>query len=355
MPEHGTILVTGGAGFIGSTLIKQVLHETQSRIVNVDKLTYAGNLETLAEIVASPRYRFDQLDICDGRTLRHVFQETQPDAVMHLAAESHVDRSIDVPADFIQTNIVGTSVLLDVVRDYLKGVAPGKRSAFRFHHVSTDEVYGSLGSQGQFTETSSYQPNSPYAASKASADHLVRAWHKTYGLPVLITNCGNNYGPYQYPEKLIPLMILNALEERPLPVYGDGKNRRDWIHVEDHCRALRRVLDAGTVGETYLIGAECELTNLDLVQRLCRLLDELQPRRAGKSYQDLISFVEDRPGHDRRYALDPARLRRELGWTPRESADSGLRITVQWYLANRDWCRRVMQGRYGGERLGVRL
>jgi len=274
---------------------------------------------------------------------------------MHLAAESHVDRSIDVPVDFIQTNIVGTSVLLDVVRDYLKAVAPLKRSAFRFHHISTDEVYGSLGDQGHFTETSPYQPNSPYAASKASADHLVRVWHKTYGLPVLITNCGNNYGPYQYPEKLIPLMILNALEERPLPVYGDGKNVRDWIYVEDHCRALRRVFDAGAVGETYLIGAECELTNLDLVQRLCRLLDELQPRHAGKRYQDLIDYVEDRPGHDRRYSLDPAKLRHELGWTPRESADSGLRITVQWYLANRDWCRRVMQGRYAGERLGVRL
>jgi dTDP-glucose 4,6-dehydratase len=354
MTSRGTILVTGGAGFIGSTLIRQLLRETETRIINVDKLTYAGNPELPAEVTSSPRYRFERLDICDGRALRRAFQEHQPDAVMHLAAESHVDRSIDGPSDFIQTNIVGTSVLLEVAHDYLKGVAPAKRGVFRFLHISTDEVYGSLDAQGRFTEVSPYRPNSPYAASKASADHLVRAWHKTYGLPVLITNCGNNYGPWQFPEKLIPLMLMSALEERPLPVYGDGGNVRDWIHVEDHCRALRRVLEAGADGETYLVGAQCELSNLDLVQRLCDLLDELQPRRSGKGYRDLISFVTDRPGHDRRYALDPGKLQCDLGWAPNETIDSGLRKTVQWYLANRDWCRRVMLGRYGGERLGIR-
>lgn len=350
-----TILVTGGAGFIGSTLIKQLLQESDCLVVNVDKLTYAGNLESLASASSSARYRFEHADIKDYRAMRRLFHQHQPDAVMHLAAESHVDRSIDGPAEFIETNIVGTSVLLEVAREYLRSVSPAKREAFRFHHISTDEVHGSLGPQEYFTETSPYRPNSPYAASKAAADHLVRAWHKTYGLPVVITNCGNNYGPFQYPEKLIPLMILNALEEKPLPVYGNGQNEREWIYVEDHCLALRRVLAAGAIGETYLIGADACLTNLQLIDKLCGLLDELHPRRSGGSHRNLVSFVDDRRGHDRRYALDTSKIRHALGWSPRETFDIGLRKTVQWYIENRDWCRRVTEGFYGGERLGRRL
>jgi dTDP-glucose 4,6-dehydratase len=355
MTFHNTILVTGGAGFIGSTLIKQLLQQSGCRIVNVDKLTYAGNLESLESVSASVNYRFERADIKDHSTMRRLFQQHQPDAVMHLAAESHVDRSIDGPAEFIQTNIVGTSVLLEVAREYLRTMSVKKRDAFRFHHISTDEVYGSLGSNELFTETSPYRPNSPYSASKAAADHLVRAWHETYELPVIITNCGNNYGPYQYPEKLIPLMILNALEEKPLPVYGDGLNMRDWIYVEDHCQALRRVLAAGEIGETYLIGADTCLSNLELLDKLCQLLDELHPRRSGGSHRDLITFVHDRSGHDRRYALDTRKIRRELDWRPSEAIDAGLRKTVVWFMANREWCRRVTEGFYGRERLGNRL
>lgn len=353
MTARNTILVTGGAGFIGSTLIKQLLQQSDCIVINVDKLTYAGNLESLESVSASARYRFEHADIKDYATMRRVFQQYQPDAVMHLAAESHVDRSIDGPSEFIQTNIVGTSVLLEVVRDYLKSAAPpGKRKGFRFHHISTDEVYGSLGPNEYFSESSPYRPNSPYSASKAAADHLVRAWHETYELPVIITNCGNNYGPYQYPEKLIPLMILNALEEKPLPVYGDGQNMRDWIYVEDHCLALRQVLEAGEIGETYLIGADTCLSNLELLEKLCRLLDELHPRGSGASHRDLITFVDDRSGHDRRYALDTQKIRCELEWRPRETIEGGLRKSVMWYMANQEWCRRVTEGFYRRERLG---
>jgi dTDP-glucose 4,6-dehydratase len=356
MAFQKTILVTGGAGFIGSTLIKQLLQRPDCQVVNVDKLTYAGNLESLESVSASARYRFEHADIKDYATMRRLFQHHQPDAVMHLAAESHVDRSIDGPGEFIQTNIVGTSVLLEVAREYLGNVAPpSKRNGFRFHHISTDEVYGSLGPNEYFTEGSPYRPNSPYSASKAAADHLVRAWHETYGLPVIITNCGNNYGPYQYPEKLIPLMILNALEEKPLPVYGDGQNMRDWIYVEDHCCALRRVLEAGEIGETYLIGADTCVSNLQLLDKLCGLLDELHPRHSGSNHRDLITFVDDRSGHDRRYALDARKIRDGLDWYPRETIDEGLRKTVKWYAANREWCRRVTEGFYGRERLGKRL
>jgi dTDP-glucose 4,6-dehydratase len=354
MTEDRTLLVTGGAGFIGSTLVKQLIRETECRVVNVDKLTYAGNLESLESASTSPRYSFERADITDIGAMRRLFAHHQPDAVMHLAAESHVDRSIDGPTEFIQTNIVGTSVLLEVTRDYLKKLPLAKRGTFRFHHISTDEVYGSAAPNESFSESSSYRPNSPYAASKAAADHLVRAWHETYELPVVITNCGNNYGPYQYPEKLIPLMILNALEGKRLPVYGDGRNMRDWIHVEDHCRALRRVLAAGRIGATYLIGANTCLTNLDLLDKLCRILDELHPRRDGSGHSDLIGFVEDRSGHDRRYALDTRRIDQELEWHPQETIDAGLRKTVQWYLENREWCRRVTDGVYARERLGRR-
>jgi dTDP-glucose 4,6-dehydratase len=346
-------MVTGGAGFIGSTLIKQLLRDTGDAVVNVDNLTYAGNLDSLTDISNSPRYRFERADICDLATMRSLFARYRPGAVMHLAAESHVDRSIDGPAAFIQTNIVGTSVLLEAAREYWKDMPSASRDRFRLVHVSTDEVYGSIDGEERFTEASPYRPTSPYAASKASADHLARAWQKTYGLPVLITNCGNNYGPFQFPEKLIPLMLFSAIEEKPLPVYGDGQNVRDWIFVEDHCAALCRVLEKGSVGETYLIGADSRVNNLQLVEMLCQLLDELVPRRDGKRYRELISFVEDRPGHDRRYALDPQKVQRELDWRPTESFSSGLRKTVQWYLNNRDWCNRVMGDRYRGGRLGL--
>ena len=351
-----TILVTGGAGFIGSALVRHIVRATRDRVVNLDKLTYAGNLESLAEAAASPRHVLEQIDICDRREVERVFRAQQPDLVIHLAAESHVDRSIDGPAVFIETNVVGTHVLLDVAREYWKGL-PGARSAgFRFHHVSTDEVYGDLADGGgRFTESSPYAPSSPYSASKASADHLARAWRRTYGLPVIITNCSNNYGPYQFPEKLIPLMILNALEGRPLPVYGRGDQVRDWLHVEDHARALYKTATEGVPGETYNIGGGNEHRNLDVVQALCDLLEELapgKPARVGR-YRDLISFVQDRPGHDRRYAIDAGKIERELGWTPVESFETGLRKTVQWYLENTRWCERVQDGSYRRERLGL--
>jgi dTDP-glucose 4,6-dehydratase len=355
MNNRQTILVTGGAGFIGSALIRQFLSETDAHIVNVDKLTYAGNLETLASVAHLERYSFEQVDVSDDAAMHRLFQRYAPDAVMHLAAESHVDRSIDGPADFIRTNIVGTAVLLEVARNYLKVKGRDKRDVFRFFHVSTDEVYGSVRDGERFTESSPHRPNSPYAASKASADHLVRAWHRTYNLPVIITNCGNNYGPFQFPEKLVPLMIATALAEKPLPVYGDGQNVRDWIYVGDHCTALRQVLAKGRVGETYLIGANSPVTNLDLVHRLCSLLDERQPRHNGKRYAELISFVSDRPGHDHGYALNTEKVVREIGWRPAESLDSGLRKTVDWYLQNQRWYEGLMRSRYRGERLGTQL
>ncbi len=350
------ILVTGGAGFIGSAVIRHLIRDTGHSVVNIDKLTYAGNLESLAEVSASPRYAFEQLDICDGEAMARAFADHRPDAVMHLAAESHVDRSIDGPADFIQTNIVGTYTLLEAARSHWNGLPQEARAAFRFHHISTDEVYGDLdGTDALFTEATPYAPSSPYSASKASSDHLVRAWQRTYGLPALITNCSNNYGPYHFPEKLIPHMILNALSGKPLPVYGDGAQIRDWLFVEDHARALVEVVTRGQVGETYNIGGHNEKRNLEVVETLCDLLDELAPQKPQgvARYRDLITFVKDRPGHDLRYAIDAAKIQRELGWVPQETFESGIRKTVQWYLDNREWWQRVLDGRYQCQRLGL--
>jgi len=351
-----TLLVTGGAGFIGSALVRHLLSRTDWAVVNLDKLTYAGNLESLPGAEGHSRYRFERVDICDRPEVERVFREHRPDAVIHLAAESHVDRSIDGPAEFVRTNLVGTSVLLEVARGYWNELEGEAREGFRFHHVSTDEVYGDLGTGGGFfTEETPYRPSSPYSASKAGSDHLVRAWHRTYGLPVLVTNCSNNYGPYQFPEKLIPLMILNARAGRPLPVYGRGDQVRDWLYVEDHVRALLRVLEAGRVGETYNIGGHNEKTNLEVVRCICAILEEKAPDKpAGVArYADLVTHVADRPGHDLRYAIDAGRIERELGWRPEETFESGLAKTVQWYLENGEWCRRVLDGSYRGERLGV--
>ena len=349
------ILITGGAGFIGSAVVRHIIRHTADSVINVDKLTYAGNLESLAETAADERYRFEQVDICNRAELDRIFAEYQPDAVMHLAAESHVDRSIDGPAAFIETNIVGTYTLLEAARAYWQQMPSEKQAAFRFHHISTDEVYGDLhGSEDLFTETTPYAPSSPYSASKASSDHLVRAWMRTYGLPTLITNCSNNYGPYHFPEKLIPLMILNALAGKPLPVYGNGQQIRDWLFVEDHARALYTVLTQGRAGETYNIGGHNEQTNLDVVRTICTLLEEMQPEKpAGVArYEDLITFVRDRPGHDVRYAIDAAKIGRELGWQPQETFASGIRKTVAWYLENRRWWQNVLDGSYRLERLG---
>jgi dTDP-glucose 4,6-dehydratase len=393
-------LITGGAGFIGSAVIRFLIQETDHQVLNLDKLTYAGNLESLASVSSNERYQFVQGDVCDRDLVSKLFADFQPDVVMHLAAESHVDRSIDGPAEFIQTNIVGTSVMLECVREYWRDLpsledgmdrrallamtsGPAKES-FRFHHISTDEVYGSLDDAGLFTEETAYDPSSPYSASKASSDHLVRAWHRTYGLPVLITNCSNNYGPYQFPEKLIPLMILNALEGKPLPIYGNGQQIRDWLHVEDHARALYKVVTEGQIGETYNIGGHNEKTNLEVVHTLCELLDELVPPsgsprdfvarddnstsslRGGKadetirtpkahkrSYKDLITYVADRPGHDQRYAIDASKIQKDLGWVPAETFETGLRKTVEWYLDNTTWCQHVQDGSYKRQRLGV--
>jgi len=351
-----TLLVTGGAGFIGSAVIRHLIAATEHRVVNVDCLTYAGNLDSLAAVADHPRYHFEPVDIRDAAAVQRLFAQYRPDGIMHLAAESHVDRSIDGPAEFIQTNVVGTYTLLEAARAYWNALTGAQKSAFRFHHISTDEVYGSLGATGLFTETTCYQPNSPYSASKAASDHLVRAWHHTYGLPVVTTNCSNNYGPYHFPEKLIPLMILNALEGKPLPVYGDGGQIRDWLYVEDHARALVLVWQKGRVGETYNIGGHNEQKNLDVVQLLCDLLETLHPQKpAGvQRYRDLITFVADRPGHDQRYAIDAGKIQRELGWTPQETFASGLHKTVRWYLDNEAWWRRVRDGSYRGERLGLR-
>jgi dTDP-glucose 4,6-dehydratase len=347
------VLITGGAGFIGSAVVRHYITETDATVVNVDKLTYAGNLDSVAEVSASPHYHFEKVDICDAGELQRLFGHYQPDAVMHLAAESHVDRSIDGPAQFIETNIVGTYTLLEGARHYWQNLSSEAQADFRFHHISTDEVYGSLGPDGYFTEETPYQPNSPYSASKAASDHLVRAWHHTYGLPVVTTNCSNNYGPYHFPEKLIPLVIIKALRGEPLPVYGKGDNIRDWLYVEDHARALRLVLEKGRPGETYNIGGHNERTNLQVVETICSHLDELLPDSHNVPHANLIKFVPDRPGHDKRYAIDAGKLERELGWRPAETFESGLRKTVKWYLDNRTWWERVLSGAYQGERLGL--
>lgn len=348
------ILVTGGAGFIGSAVIRHALRTSQDEIINVDKLTYAGNLESLRDVENNPHYKFEKADIANREHMRSILNRYQPDAVMHLAAESHVDRSIDGPGDFIQTNIVGTYALLEETRAYFASLTPERQARFRFHHISTDEVFGTLGDKGYFTETTPYQPNSPYSASKAASDHLVRAWHHTFKLPVVTTNCSNNYGPYQFPEKLIPVMILNALENKPLPVYGNGANIRDWLYVEDHAEALLLVLKNGKLGETYNIGGHNEQKNLDVVHVICDLLDELSPTSDGRTRRQLITFVKDRPGHDLRYAIDASKISKELGFKPKETFQSGLKKTVKWYLENRDgWCRRVQDGSYRRERLGL--
>lgn len=349
------ILVTGGAGFIGSAVIRHLIQNTQDSVVNVDKLTYAGNLESLANVSDSDRYIFERMDICDCQGLEKIFAQYKPEVVMHLAAESHVDRSIDNAADFMQTNVMGTFSLLSAALNYWKTLDGQRKSGFRFHHISTDEVYGDLGETGAlFTENSSYAPSSPYSASKASSDHLVRAWQRTYGLPTLITNCSNNYGPYQFPEKLIPLMILNALEGKKLPVYGDGNQIRDWLYVDDHVDALMTVANKGQVGETYNIGGHNEVRNIDVVKLICETLDELVPSKPHgiSKYADLITFVSDRPGHDKRYAIDATKIKNDLGWTPKRVFKSGIRETVIWYLNNLDWCRRIQDGSYQRERLG---
>ena len=353
-----TLLITGGAGFIGSNLVHHALAHTADHLVVVDKLTYAGSLVNLEIPLKDPRVTFVRADIADRVAMTRVFEETRPDAVLNLAAETHVDRSIDSPHAFIDTNIVGTFVLLETARRSLAGRDAAAREAFRFLHVSTDEVYGTLGSSGLFSEETPYAPNSPYAASKASADHLVRAYSHTYGLPVLITNCSNNYGPFQFPEKLIPLTILNALEGKPLPIYGDGGNVRDWLHVEDHCAGLLRVLERGRVGEKYNVGGGNERTNLEIVDHLCDVLELVAPARsnpalAGRSYRDLKTFVPDRPGHDRRYAIDATKIRRDLGWLPTHTFEEGLAATARWYVDHRDWCAQVQQGRYDRQRLGL--
>ncbi|GAB3030493.1 dTDP-glucose 4,6-dehydratase [Oleiagrimonas citrea] len=346
-----TLLVTGGAGFIGGNFVLQAVADGL-RVVNLDKLTYAGNPETLASLQGNDAHVFVQGDIGDRELLPRLLREHRPDAIVNFAAESHVDRSIDGPAEFVQTNVVGTLALLEAARDYWRELEGDARNAFRFLHVSTDEVYGSLGDTGKFTETTPYAPNSPYSASKASSDHLVRAFHHTYGLPVLTTNCSNNYGPYQFPEKLIPLILHKALAGESLPVYGDGRNVRDWLYVGDHCAAIRRVLDAGRVGETYNVGGNAERENIVVVKTLCALLDEHQPLADGRKREELITFVTDRPGHDRRYAIDASKLENELGWTPSESFDSGMRRTVDWYMEHQDWVRHVLDGSYRMQRLG---
>lgn len=379
------ILVTGGAGFIGSAVVRHLINDTQHNVINLDKLTYAGNLESLAAVSNSPRYAFEHVDICNAKEIARVFSEHQPDIVMHLAAESHVDRSIDGPGEFIQTNIVGTYTLLEQARAYWNSLKGDKKARFKFHHISTDEVYGDLphpeDESGEFLvvsdelkaddsklntqhstlplflETTAYAPSSPYSASKAGSDHLVRAWHRTYGLPTLITNCSNNYGPYHFPEKLIPLVILNALEGKPLPIYGKGNQIRDWLYVEDHARALVVVATQGKLGETYNIGGHNEKQNIEVVKTICQILDELAPIKHSKlniqNYESLMTFVKDRPGHDMRYAIDASKIQRELGWTPQETFETGIRKTVQWYLNNLDWCQRVQDGSYQRQRLGA--
>jgi dTDP-glucose 4,6-dehydratase len=349
-----TIFVTGGAGFIGSALVRYLINETEHNVINFDKLTYAGNLESLASIDSSDRYTFIQGDICDRKILDDVFKQHQPDYIMHLAAESHVDRSIDGPGEFIQTNITGTYEILEAARSYFLSLDEVKKSTFRFHHISTDEVYGDLGETGLFTEETPYEPSSPYSASKAASDHLVRAWYRTYGLPVVVTNCSNNYGPYHFPEKLIPLIILNALEGKSLPVYGDGKQVRDWLYVEDHARALYKVVSEGTIGETYNIGGFNEKQNIEVVTTICNHLNDLiSDKPDGVSdFNQLVTFVKDRPGHDVRYAIDANKINKELGWYPEETFESGIKKTIEWYLSETEWCKHVQDGSYQRERLG---
>lgn len=348
------ILVTGGAGFIGSAVCRHLIGNGVERLVNVDKLTYAGNLESLRAAGNSPSYTFRKADICDEQSMLDIMRTERIDSIMHLAAESHVDRSIDGPAAFVETNVVGTFRLLNAALTYWRELSGEGQDRFRFHHVSTDEVFGDLPfDSGIFTEDTPYAPSSPYSASKAASDHFVRAWHETYGLPVVLSNCSNNYGPYHFPEKLIPLVILNALDEMPLPVYGNGANIRDWLYVEDHARALELVVKKGAVGESYNIGGRAERTNLDVVQTICGILDGKRPRKGGKSYRELINFVTDRPGHDRRYAIDPSKIERELGWRASETFETGLERTIDWYLANEWWWQPLRKGRYGGARLGL--
>jgi dTDP-glucose 4,6-dehydratase len=353
-----TIFVTGGAGFIGSALIRFLIKETTHNVVNIDKLTYAGNLESLTSIKDSKRYNFEHVDITDKAKLFKLFIKYKPDFVMHLAAESHVDRSIDGPGEFINTNVFGTFSLLEASREYYKKIDSVKAASFRFHHISTDEVYGDLGKTGLFTETSSYEPSSPYSASKAASDHLVRAWYRTYGLPVVLTNCSNNYGPFHFPEKLIPLIILNALDGKPLPIYGDGNQIRDWLFVDDHARALYKVVSDGLIGATYNIGGFNEKKNIEVVNIICDLLEELVPNNSqslhsgGSGFKSLIKFVKDRPGHDTRYAIDASKIKKDLGWYPKETFETGIKRTIKWYLANSEWCQHVQDGTYLRERLG---
>jgi len=347
------ILVTGGAGFIGSAVTRHLIAETDHQVLVLDKLTYAGNLDSLRPVENSPRYGFVQADILDAPGVQEIMRSFRPEIVMHLAAESHVDRSIDGPGAFIQTNVVGTYTLLQAALGYWQALPGPERDAFRFHHVSTDEVFGSLGAEGYFTESTAYDPRSPYSASKAASDHLVRAWHHTFGLPVVVSNCSNNYGPYHFPEKLIPLVVLNALEGRPLPVYGDGSNVRDWLYVEDHARALLLIAERGRVGESYNVGGHNEKTNLEVVRTICAILDGIAPDARIGPREGLIAFVADRPGHDHRYAIDPAKIGRDLGWRPQETFETGLAKTVRWYLDNRSWWERIRSGVYRGERLGA--
>jgi dTDP-glucose 4,6-dehydratase len=350
--SYQKILVTGGAGFIGSAVVRHLVNNLNCSVVNVDKLTYAGNLSSLSSVDQNPLYSFEYADINDRSLITLILDQHQPDAIMHLAAESHVDRSIDGPSDFIQTNIVGTYSLLECARSYWRQLSSSKQDDFRFHHISTDEVFGTLGETDSFTEETAYDPRSPYSASKASSDHLVRAWHETYGLPVVLSNCSNNYGPYHFPEKLIPLMIIKALKGEKLPVYGTGENIRDWLYVDDHADALCKILFEGKKGESYNVGGNAEVSNLDVVRNICRLLDELSPRPGMSRYEEQIDFVADRPGHDYRYAIDSTKIRNELGWKPIETFETGLRRTVEWYLANSSWWKPILTGEYRGQRLG---
>jgi dTDP-glucose 4,6-dehydratase len=352
MIQHKNLLITGGAGFIGSALIRHLIRNSDYQILNLDKLTYAGNLESLREVELSERYKFVKGDINDRSLVASILNEFRPSGILHLAAESHVDRSIDGPAEFLRTNIIGTFTLLECATEYWKKM--GSPDDFRFQHISTDEVYGSLGPKGFFTEETKYDPSSPYSASKASSDHLVRAWHRTYGLPVLITNCSNNYGPYHFPEKLIPLIISNALAGKDLPVYGDGNQVRDWLFVEDHVRALQLVFEKGKIGEIYNVGGDSERTNIEVVRLICSVLDELKPDSSFKPHFDLVKYVKDRPGHDRRYAIDCSKIKNQLGWTQKENFESGMRKTVEWFLSNQDWINAVISKGYSGERLGLK-